>query len=68
MKQIALDGSGDTCSILEAFGLPTDIVYAYAQPWDPIVRLFTKYDPLYPLIDDLGEDGYTPCKFDLVQY
>ena len=44
----------DSCSILDAFDLPTDIVYSYNQPWDPIVRLFSKYDPLYPLIDDLG--------------
>ena len=27
---------------------------------DPIVRLFSEFDPLYPLIDDLGEDGSTP--------
>jgi hypothetical protein len=44
-----------SCSILDAFDLPTDIVYSYNQPWDPIVRLFSQYDPLYPLIDDLGE-------------
>jgi len=50
----------DSCSILDAFDLPSDIVYSYNQPWDPIPRLFTKYDPLYPLIDDLGDDGYTP--------
>ena len=51
-----LEGSGgDTCSILDAFDLPTDIVYSYNQPWDPIVRLFSQYDPLYPLIDDLGK-------------
>ncbi|KAL9188698.1 hypothetical protein ACHAXT_007076 [Thalassiosira profunda] len=60
LKQMAqLEGS-DTCSVLDAFGLPTDIVFGYCQPWDPIVRLFSQYDPLYPLIDDLGEDGYTP--------
>mmetsp|Transcript_8429 Transcript_8429/g.21020 ORF Transcript_8429/g.21020 Transcript_8429/m.21020 type:complete len:1135 (-) Transcript_8429:963-4367(-) len=47
------------CSILEAFGLPADIVYNYVQPYDPIVRLFTKYDPLYPLVDDLGADEIT---------
>ena len=27
----------------------------YSQPWDPVPRLFTQYDPLYPLVDDLGE-------------
>mmetsp|Transcript_12908 Transcript_12908/g.19374 ORF Transcript_12908/g.19374 Transcript_12908/m.19374 type:complete len:722 (+) Transcript_12908:69-2234(+) len=52
--------SGDFCSILDAFDLPTSIVYSYSQPWDPIPRLYTPYDPLYPLIDDLGDDGYTP--------
>ncbi|KAL7472957.1 hypothetical protein ACHAXS_013351 [Conticribra weissflogii] len=46
-------------SILEAFGLPDSIVFGYNQPWDPIPRLFSEYDPLYPLIDDLGEDGVT---------
>jgi hypothetical protein len=30
------------------------------QPWDPIVRLFSKYDALYPLVGDLGDDGNTP--------
>ena len=54
MKQNALDGS-NSCSILDVFGLPTDIVYSYCQPWDPITRLFSRYDPLYPLIDDRGE-------------
>jgi len=49
----------DSCSILDAFDLPTDLVYGYCQPWDPIVRFYSKYDPLYPLIDDLGEDGIT---------
>lgn len=51
---------GFQCSILEAFDLPSDIVYSYNQPWDPIIRLYSQFDPLYPLIDDLGEDGYTP--------
>jgi hypothetical protein len=46
---------GFSCSILDAFDLPTDIVYSYNQPWDPVIRLFSQYDPLYPLIDDLGE-------------
>lgn len=47
--------SSESCTILKALKLPPDIVYGYAQPWDPIPRLFTKWDPLYPLIDDLGE-------------
>ncbi len=55
--------SGSPCPILDAFDLPTDLVYSYNQPWDPIVRLFSKYDPLYPLIDDLGEHFFVhlPC-------
>ena len=48
-----------TCPALKAFGLPNNIVYGYVQPYDPIVRLFTKYDPLYPLVDDLGPDETT---------
>ena len=55
LKRLANDeGRGDYCSILDAFDLPTSIVYSYLQPWDPIPRLFTRWDPLYPLIDDLG--------------
>ena len=61
LRRIANDKEGgDYCSILDAFDLPTSIVFSYSQPWDPIPRLFTSYDPLYPLIDDLGDDGYTP--------
>jgi hypothetical protein len=60
MRKMTLEGGGNSCSILDAFDLPTDIVYSYYQPLDPIARLYSQYDPLYPLIDDLGEDGYTP--------
>jgi Lipase (class 3) len=54
------DNNGD--DILQAFGLPCEMVHAFVQPWDPIVRLFTKEDPLYPLISDVGDewDGVTP--------
>jgi hypothetical protein len=48
-----------TCPILELYGLPSSLVYGLVQPWDPIVRLFSPIDGLYPLIDDLGEDGKT---------
>ena len=49
----------ESCAVLDVLQLPYDIVYGYCQPWDPILRLFTQYDPLYPLIDDLGEGkGY----------
>jgi len=47
------------CPILEAIGLPSDMVYGYVQPWDPIIRFFSRIDPLYPLIGDLGADGFT---------
>lgn len=45
LKRIANgEESGDYCSILGAFDLPRSIVYSYSQPWDPIPRLFTRYD------------------------
>jgi len=47
------------CAILQEMSLPPDICYGYVQPWDPIVRLFSNIDPMYPLIGDLGEDGLT---------
>lgn len=40
--------------------LPHDLVWGYVQPWDPIVRLFSPIDALYPLVSDTGEDGITP--------
>lgn len=45
------------CPILRSYGLPTSMVYGYVQPWDPIVRLFSPIDAMYPLVGDLGEDG-----------
>ena len=48
------------CAVLNSFGLPSSIVYSYIQPWDPIARLFTQIDPLYPLVGDMGADGVTP--------
>ena len=50
---------GYYCPVLDMFELPSTIVEGYVQPWDPIVRLFTPYDALYPLVDDVGDDGYT---------
>ena len=47
------------CPVLSSYGLPSDIIYGYLQPWDPVIRLFSSIDPLYPLVDDLGEDGKT---------
>jgi hypothetical protein len=47
--------STESCAILEALELDADVVFSYSQPWDPVPRLFTQFDPLYPLIDDLGE-------------
>jgi hypothetical protein len=51
------DDDKEDCTILGTLGLPTDVVYGYAQPWDPIIRLFSTIDALYPLVGDLGEDG-----------
>merc|ERR1712038_293216 len=48
---------GQSCPILKSLDLRPDIVYGYAQPWDPIVRMFSRIDALYPLIGDLGDDG-----------
>ena len=48
------------CDVLEAFQLPTSMVHGFVQPWDPIVRLFSEIDALYPLVSDLGPDGNTP--------
>ena len=51
------------CSVLESLGLPTNLVWAFVQPWDPIVRLFSDIDSLYPLVDgmmDPDADGITP--------
>jgi len=45
------------CPILHSFGLPATMVYGYVQPWDPILRLFSPIDAMYPLVDDLGKDG-----------
>ena len=47
------------CPTLEAFGLESDFVYQYIQPWDPVVRLFSDIDPCYPLLEDIGDDGVT---------
>ena len=48
------------CPVLSSFGLPHDMVYGYAQPYDPIVRFLSgDGDPLYPLVDDLGKDEVT---------
>ena len=48
------------CEILDTIGLPSDMIFGFVQPWDPVVRLFSEIDALYPLIGDLGDDGVTP--------
>ena len=48
------------CDILDAFDLPASLVSGYIQPWDPVVRLFSDIDALYPLVGNLGKDGNTP--------
>jgi len=47
------------CPVLEAFDLPPSMVYGFIQPYDPVIRLFSNNDVLYPLVDDLGKDGIT---------
>ena len=47
------------CRVLEAFDLPASMVYGFIQPYDPVIRLFSNHDVLYPLVDDLGKDGIT---------
>lgn len=49
----------DYCEILDAYDLPASIVNSYVQPWDPIVRLFSEIDAFYPLLGDIGDDGFT---------
>ena len=34
-------------------------VWIFLQPWDPVPRLFTRFDPCYPLVGDIGLDGLT---------
>lgn len=52
-------GGTQRCRVLEAFGLPSSTVYSFIQPYDPVIRLFSNHDVLYPLVDDLGNDGIT---------
>ena len=52
-------GGTQQCPVLEAFNLPPSMVYGFIQPYDPVVRLFSNHDVLYPLVDDLGKDGIT---------
>jgi len=52
-------GCTQECPVLDAFDLPSSMVYGFIQPYDPVVRLFSNHDVLYPLVDDLGADGIT---------
>jgi hypothetical protein len=54
------DDDDDACEILNAISIPASMVHGFVQPWDPVVRLFTQFDALYPLVSDLGDDGFTP--------
>jgi Lipase (class 3) len=49
-----------TMNVLSALDIPSGLIQGYVQPWDPIVRLFTVIDALYPLVSDLGPDNTTP--------
>eukprot|EP00586_Coscinodiscus_wailesii_P007075 CAMPEP_0172491484 /NCGR_PEP_ID=MMETSP1066-20121228/22329_1 /TAXON_ID=671091 /ORGANISM="Coscinodiscus wailesii, Strain CCMP2513" /LENGTH=654 /DNA_ID=CAMNT_0013260557 /DNA_START=479 /DNA_END=2443 /DNA_ORIENTATION=- len=48
-----------SCPILSTLSLPPNFILSFVQPWDPIIRLFSRIDPLYPLVDDIGPDGVT---------
>jgi len=52
-------GGTQRCPVLESFDLPSSMVYGFIQPYDPVVRLFSDHDVLYPLVDDLSNDGIT---------
>ena len=58
-RKRSISGDSMGCDILGTFGLPATLVYGSVQPWDPIPRLFSPIDGLYPLLDDIGEDGVT---------
>lgn len=60
MRSLPATSIPGQCPILNTFGLPTSLVSLYVQPWDPIPRLFTRIDPIYPLVGDIGTDGVTP--------
>jgi len=49
MRESFSQTPGD-CPVLQSLGIPSSLVHAYVQPWDPIVRLFSSIDPLYPLV------------------
>ncbi|KAL7575568.1 hypothetical protein ACA910_020143 [Epithemia clementina (nom. ined.)] len=46
------------CDVLHCLGLPSTIVHGYIQPWDPITRLFSSIDPVYPLIGEIDMENY----------
>jgi len=50
------------CNILSYLGLPSTLVKGYTQPWDPITRIFSSIDSLYPIVDDIDIDGVTVWK------
>ena len=47
-------------NVVSALEIPSGLIQGFVQPWDPIVRLFTDIDALYPLVSDLGPDNTTP--------
>ena len=52
-------GARRSLSVLGALELDESRVAAFVQPWDPLVRWYTPYDPCYPLVADIGDDGVT---------
>ena len=47
-------------NVMSALNVPAQLIQGFVQPWDPIVRLFSEIDALYPLASDLGPDNITP--------
>ena len=55
----SLQEDSDSEPVLKLFNFRPDLIKSYVQPWDPVVRLFCRQDPTFPLVGDLGSDGVT---------
>ena len=49
------------CDVLQTLGLSSALVHGYIQPWDPITRLFSEIDPVYPLIGEIDMENHGDC-------
>ena len=57
MKNHFGNDRASSCPILKALQLPPTLVQGYVQPWDPIPRLFSNHDPIYPLVGEMEHPG-----------